>query len=72
MSALNGNVIGYAALDVIDQEPMIQDCPLLKAKNIVITPHAAWAPIETRTRLMEIVSKNLKKWLAGTPINVIE
>lgn len=72
VSALNGNVIGYAALDVIDQEPMIQDCPLLKAKNIVITPHAAWAPIETRTRLMEIVSKNLKKWLAGTPINVIE
>ncbi len=72
VSALNGNVIGYAALDVIDQEPMIPDCPLLKAKNIVITPHAAWAPIETRTRLMEIVSKNLKKWLAGTPINVIE
>lgn len=72
IEALNENVIGCAALDVIDKEPMMADCPLLKAKNIVITPHAAWAPVETRTRLIKIVSENLKKWLAGTPINVIE
>lgn len=70
--ALNNNVIGCAALDVIDQEPMIVDCPLRKAKNLIITPHAAWAPLETRTRLIKIVSENLKKWLAGTPLNVIE
>lgn len=70
--ALNNNVIRWAALDVIDKEPMTSDCQLLKAKNIVITPHAAWAPVETRTRLIKIVSENLKKWLAGTPINVIE
>lgn len=72
VTALNENIIGCAALDVIDKEPMTPNCQLLKAKNIVITPHAAWAPIETRTRLVKIVSKNLKKWLAGTPINVIE
>lgn len=72
IEALNENMIGCAALDVIDKEPMVADCPLLKAKNIVITPHAAWAPVETRTRLIKIVSENLKKWLAGTPINVIE
>ena len=72
IEALNENMIGCAALDVIDKEPMMVDCPLLKAKNIVITPHAAWAPVETRTRLIKIVSENLKKWLAGTPINVIE
>ena len=51
---------------------MRPDSVLLKAKNLVITPHAAWAPVETRTRLVKIVSENLKKWLAGTPINVIE
>lgn len=70
--ALNNGVIGKAALDVIKDEPMRPDSVLLKAKNLVITPHAAWAPVETRTRLVKIVSENLKKWLAGTPINVIE
>lgn len=70
--ALNNNIIGAAALDVIEKEPMASDCQLIKTKNIVITPHAAWAPLETRTRLVKIVFKNLKKWLAGTPINVIE
>lgn len=72
MWALNNNIIAGAALDVIDKEPMMPDCKLIKTKNIVITPHAAWAPLETRTRLIKIVSENLKKWLAGTPINVIE
>lgn len=72
LEALNNNIIRWAALDVIDREPMTSDCQLLKAKNIIITPHAAWAPVETRTRLIKIVSENLKKWLAGTPINVIE
>lgn len=72
LEALNNNVIRWAALDVIDREPMTSDCQLLKTKNIVITPHVAWAPLETRTRLIKIVSENLKKWLAGTPINVIE
>lgn len=70
--ALNNGVIGAAALDVIETEPMKPDCRLLEAENIIITPHAAWAPLETRTRLIKIVSENLKKWLARTPINVIE
>ena len=51
---------------------MEKDNVLLKAKNIIFTPHIAWAPIEARTRLIKIVSKNLQKWVAGTPINVIE
>lgn len=70
--ALNNNVIGAAALDVIDREPMGPDSILLNVDKLTITPHAAWAPLETRTRLVKIVGKNLKKWLAGTPINVIE
>ena len=72
MWALNNNVIQYAALDVIEKEPMPEDCKLIETKNLVITPHAAWAPLETRERLIKIVSKNLQKWVAGTAINVIE
>ena len=72
MWALNNNVIQYAALDVIEKEPMPEDCKLIETKNLVITPHAAWAPLETRESLIKIVSKNLQKWVAGTPINVIE
>lgn len=72
VEALNNDIIGCAALDVIEKEPMEKDSMLLHTKNLTITPHAAWAPLETRTRLIKIVSENLKKWVAGTPINVIE
>ena len=70
--ALNNDIIAHAAVDVVSKEPMEKDNVLLKAKNIIITPHIAGAPIEARTRLIKIVSKNLQKWVAGTPINVIE
>ena len=70
--AMNNNIIGSAALDVIDKEPMSADSILKDVDNLVITPHAAWAPLETRTRLIKIVAKNLQKWVAKTPINVIE
>ena len=66
----NGGIAGYAA-DVLLNEPMNSDCPLLKAKNCVITPHIAWAPRETRKRLQGIAEQNLKAWLAGSPINVV-
>ena len=63
-------IAGYAA-DVLLQEPMSSDCPLLKAKNCVITPHIAWAPFETRKRLQGIAEENLKAWLSGKPVNVV-
>ena len=63
-------IAGYAA-DVLLQEPMNADCPLLKAKNCVITPHIAWAPRETRKRLQGIAEENLRAWLAESPINVV-
>ena len=65
-----GGIAGYAA-DVLLQEPMAADNPLLKAKNCVITPHIAWAPLETRKRLQGIAEENLKAWLSGKPINVV-
>ena len=63
-------IAGYGA-DVLLQEPMAEDCPLLNAKNCVITPHIAWAPRETRKRLQGIAEENLKAWLSGKPINVV-
>ena len=65
-----GGIAGYAA-DVLLQEPMNADCPLLKAKNCVITPNIAWAPWETRKRLQGIAEENLKAWINGNPINVV-
>ena len=65
-----GGIAGFAA-DVLLQEPMAADCPLLKAKNCIITPHIAWAPLETRKRLQGIAEENLKAWLTGKPINVV-
>lgn len=69
--ALNGGRLGGARLDTLTYEPMREDCPLRGAKNCAITPHIAWAPIETRVRLLEKVAENLKAWINGEPINVV-
>ena len=66
----NGQIAGFAA-DVLAEEPMSDNCPLRGAKNCVITPHIAWAPYETRKRLQGIAYNNLKSWLEGKPINVV-
>ncbi len=69
--ALKGGTIAAAALDVLCSEPMSEDCPLKDAPNCIITPHIAWAPLETRQRLMDIAIKNLKSYLNGTPQNTV-
>ncbi|WP_100614343.1 D-2-hydroxyacid dehydrogenase [Confluentibacter citreus] len=69
--ALNSGKVAGAAVDVISSEPMQENNPLLKAKNCIITPHIAWATKESRTRMMGIVSDNLKAYISGKPINVI-
>lgn len=63
-------IAGYAA-DVILHEPMNKDCPLFNVENIVLTPHIAWAPIETRKRLLNIAENNLKSWINRNPVNTI-
>jgi glycerate dehydrogenase len=50
---------------VVSVEPIRADNPLLTAKNILITPHTAWAPVETRKRLLDVVYDNLKGYLNG-------
>lgn len=69
--ALENEIISGAALDVVNVEPMTEECVLRNAKNIVITPHAAWAPIETRSRLLDIVEENLEAYIKGNPVNVV-
>lgn len=69
--ALRSGHLAGAALDTLSSEPMKKDCPLIGAPNLIITPHVAWAPRETRERLISIVYDNLKSFLNGTPKNVV-
>jgi glycerate dehydrogenase len=69
--ALNSGLIAGAGLDVLEHEPMRPDSPLIGARNCVITPHVAWAPLETRSRLVSIVNENIKAYMNGTPKNVV-
>ena len=66
----NGIIAGYAA-DVVSEEPMKSNNPLLGAKNCTLTPHIAWAAVETRQRLLDVVVENLKCWTLGKPQNVV-
>lgn len=69
--ALNGGKIAAAGVDVVQKEPIPADSPLLSAKNCYITPHIAWAPRETRNRLLGIVVDNLQAFLNGEKLNVV-
>lgn len=69
--ALNSGKVYAAGLDVVSVEPIRGDNPLLKAKNCIITPHISWAPKESRQRLMDIAVDNLRQFIKGNPINVV-
>lgn len=69
--ALKTGKLGGYACDVISVEPMKADNPLLGAPNCIITPHIAWAPKETRARLIQVAADNLASFVDGNPINVV-
>lgn len=70
-TALETGKIAAAGLDVVSAEPIKADNILLKAKNCIITPHISWASKESRQRIMDCAVENLKAFLAGNPVNVI-
>ena len=70
-AALNSGKVAGAAVDVVSTEPIRADNPLLHARNVIITPHIAWAPRESRQRLLEIAVGNLRAFLAGEVRNVV-
>lgn len=69
--ALDSDKVFAAAVDVVSTEPIKGTNPLLKAKNCIITPHIAWAPKESRQRLMDIAVDNLAKFIEGNAQNVV-
>lgn len=69
--ALKSGLLGAYGADVMCQEPPMADNPLFSAPNAFITPHIAWATYEARTRLMQIAVDNVKAFINGKPINVV-
>ena len=69
--ALNSDRIAGAACDVVSAEPILSGNPLLRAKNLTLTPHIAWATIEARQRLMAVTAENIAAFAAGKPIHTV-
>ena len=69
--ALNSGKVAAAGLDVVSTEPIRPDNPLLKAKNCIITPHMSWGAKESRQRIMDTTVENVRAYLAGSPVNVV-
>ena len=69
--ALASGKVYAAGIDVVSVEPIRPDNPLLRAKNCIITPHISWAPKESRIRLMDIAVDNLRAFIEGKPVNVV-
>ncbi len=70
-AALESEHLAGAAIDVLETEPMSQNCVLYGVPNLTITPHIAWAPMETRERLLGIVCENIKGFLTQCPSNLV-
>ena len=70
-AALKNGTVAAAGLDVLSVEPPKADNPLLSCEKCFITPHIAWAGYETRERLIGVVYGNLKAFIEGNPINVV-
>ena len=70
-AALSSGKVGYAAVDVASTEPIAAENPLLSAPNCIITPHISWATKEARARIMQMTAENVKSFIDGKPMNVV-
>lgn len=71
LDALTNKTIAGAALDVMEQEPPMNNDPLLSAPNLIITPHIGWASRESRIRLVNEIAANIQAFLNGEDRNLI-
>ena len=71
VEALASGKVAAAGLDVVSTEPIKADNPLLKAPNCIITPHISWAPKESRRRIMDCTAENIRAFLNGKPVHVV-
>lgn len=69
--ALQSGKLYAAGLDVVGYEPILGDNPLLTAPNCIITPHIAWAARECRQRIIDITVDNIRAFLAGESLHVV-
>ena len=67
----DGTVAAFAT-DVMVEEPFNLSHPLVGRENVVLTPHIAWGPRETRARLLNTVVENLQAWLDGERLNRLD
>lgn len=74
IKAIENKSIAGAAIDVLDQEPPGLDHPLMQNnyKNLIITPHIAWAAREARQRALDRIADNIEAFMKGKPINVVK
>ena len=70
-AALTSGKVAYAAVDVASTEPIRADNPLLHAPHCIITPHISWATKEARARIMQMTAENVKSFIDGKPMNVV-
>ena len=69
--ALCSGKVYAAGLDVVSEEPIKADNPLLTAPNCFITPHISWAPKEARQRILDCTVENIKAYMDGNPVHVV-
>ena len=69
--ALKSGKVYAAGIDAVKTEPITEDCPLLTAPNCYITPHISWAALDCRRRLIKLAIENVRQYLAGNPINIV-
>lgn len=71
LAALDAGKLAGAALDVQYPEPPPVGSPLYTHEKVVLTPHIGWKRIETRQRLVDMVSDNVRAYMSGAPTNVV-
>ncbi len=67
---ISGEIAG-AAIDVMEKEPPEYNDPLFAIPNLIITPHIAWASVESRRRLIKEIAENIKAFLSGETRNLV-